>query len=105
LLLPINKLTNFIILQIVLKEGSSPEDMLKSLFHVNYLYWLERYMGFKPSNVASECRPGGRLEVSLDYAQREFSHVKHDGSDGGWVMDGLIARPLPVRIRIGDGTS
>lgn len=35
---------------------------------------------------------------------REFSHVKHDGSDGGWVMDGLIARPLPVRIRIGDGT-
>ncbi|XP_066315645.1 protein root UVB sensitive 1, chloroplastic-like [Miscanthus floridulus] len=89
---------------IVLKEGSSPEDMLKSLFHVSYLYWLERYMGFKPSNVASECRPGGRLDVSLDYAQREFSHVKHDGSDGGWVMDGLIARPLPVRIRIGDGT-
>ncbi|KAL6851518.1 hypothetical protein ACP4OV_020451 [Aristida adscensionis] len=87
---------------IVLKEGSSPEDMLKSLFHVNYLYWLERYMGFKPSNVAMECRPGGWLEVSLDYAQREFSHVKHDGSCGGWVMDGLIARPLPVRIRIGD---
>lgn len=87
---------------IVLKEGSSPEDMLKSLFHVSYLYWLERYMGFKPSNVASECRPGGRLEVSLDYAQREFSHVKRDGSDGGWIMDGLIARPLPVRIRVGD---
>ncbi|WVZ85894.1 hypothetical protein U9M48_032752 [Paspalum notatum var. saurae] len=91
---------------IVLKEGSSPEDMLKSLFHVSYLYWLERYMGFKASNnVASECRPGGRLEVSLDYAQREFSHVKRDGSDGGWMMDGLIARPLPVRIRIGNVTA
>ncbi|CAO2034451.1 unnamed protein product [Urochloa humidicola] len=89
---------------IVLKEGSSPEDMLKSLFHVSYLYWLERYLGFKPSNIASECRPGGRLEVSLDYAQREFSHVKHDGSVGGWVMDGLIVRPLPVRIRLGDVT-
>ncbi|CAL5033192.1 unnamed protein product [Urochloa decumbens] len=89
---------------IVLKEGSSPEDMLKSLFHVSYLYWLERYLGFKPSNIASECRPGGRLEVSHDYAQREFSHVKHDGSVGGWVMDGLIARPLPVRIRVGDVT-
>ncbi|KAL6650499.1 hypothetical protein ACP70R_009424 [Stipagrostis hirtigluma subsp. patula] len=87
---------------VVLKEGSSPEDMLKSLFHVNYLYWLERYMGFKSSNVALECRPSGRLEVSLDYAQREFSHVKQDGFYGGWVMDGLIARPLPVRIRIGD---
>nr|CAB3484081.1 unnamed protein product [Digitaria exilis] len=90
---------------IVLKEGSSPEDMLKSLFHVSYLYWLERYMGFKPSNIASDCRPGRRLEVSLDYAQREFSHVKNDGSFGGWVMDGLIARPLPVRIRVGDVTS
>uniref|UniRef100_A0A0D9W389 DUF647 domain-containing protein n=1 Tax=Leersia perrieri TaxID=77586 RepID=A0A0D9W389_9ORYZ len=87
---------------VILKEGSSPEDMLKSLFHVNYLYWLEKYMGFKPSDVVSECRPGGRLEVSLDYTQREFSHVKHDGSNGGWVMDGLIARPLPVRVRIGD---
>lgn len=78
--------------------------MLKSLFHVSYLYWLERFMGFRPSNIVSECRPGGRLEVSLDYAQREFSHVKHDGSVGGWVMDGLIARPLPVRIQVGDVT-
>lgn len=89
-------------LQVILKEGSSPEDMLKSLFHVNYLYWLEKYLGIKPSDVASACRPGGRLEASLDYTQREFSHVKLDGSNGGWVMDGLIARPLPVRIRIGD---
>jgi hypothetical protein len=61
-------------------------------------------MGFRPSNAASECRSGGRLEASLDYAQREFSHVKHDGCNGGWVMDGLIARPLPVRIRIGNSS-
>ncbi|CAM0904977.1 unnamed protein product [Alopecurus aequalis] len=87
---------------VVLKEGSSPEDMLKSVFHVNYLYWLEKYMGFKPFNVASECRPGGRLEASLDYVQREFTHVKHDGSNTGWVMDGLIARPSPVRVRLRD---
>ncbi|KAM0911792.1 hypothetical protein ACQ4PT_013219 [Festuca glaucescens] len=87
---------------VVLKEGSSPEDMLKSIFHVNYLYWLEKYMGFKPFNVAAECRPGGRLEASLDYVQREFTHVKLDGSNSGWVMDGLIARPSPVRIRLGD---
>ncbi|XP_047047054.1 protein root UVB sensitive 1, chloroplastic-like [Lolium rigidum] len=87
---------------VVLKEGSSPEDMLKSIFHVNYLYWLEKYMGFKPFNVAAECRPGGRLDASLDYVQREFTHVKLDGSNSGWVMDGLIARPSPVRIRLGD---
>ncbi|KAM0915010.1 hypothetical protein ACQ4PT_011134 [Festuca glaucescens] len=87
---------------VILKEGSSPEDMLKSIFHVNYLYWLEKYMGFKPFNVAAECRPGGRLDASLDYVQREFTHVKLDGSNSGWVMDGLIARPSPVRIRLGD---
>lgn len=61
-------------------------------------------MGFKPFNVASESRPGGRLEASLDYVQREFTHVKLDGSNSGWVMDGLIARPSPVRVRLGDAT-
>lgn len=88
-------------MQVVLKEGSSLEDMLKSLFHVNYLYWLERNVGIELGSVADECKPGGRLQISLDYVHREFSHVKHDGLQSGWVTDGLIARPLPHRIRPG----
>lgn len=85
---------------IVLKESSSPQDMLKSLFHVNYLYWLETNAGIKSSSVTNDCRPGGRLQMSLEYVEREFNHVKTDGEVAGWVTDSLIARPLPNRIRL-----
>ncbi|OVA20438.1 Vitamin B6 photo-protection and homoeostasis [Macleaya cordata] len=85
---------------VVLKEGSSPQDMLRSLFHVNYLYWLEKNVGIEAKNDADDCRPGGKLQISLDYVQREFDHVKHDGNLTGWVTEGLIARPLPNRIRL-----
>ncbi|KAJ8538450.1 hypothetical protein K7X08_027671 [Anisodus acutangulus] len=85
---------------IVLKESSSPQDMLKSLFHVNYLYWLENNAGIKSSSVANDCRPGGRLQISLEYVEREFNHVKSDGEVAGWVTDSLIARPLPNRLRL-----
>ncbi|KAG0483106.1 hypothetical protein HPP92_011190 [Vanilla planifolia] len=86
---------------VILKEEASPEDMLKSLFHVSYLYWMEIHMGAETSSLADECRPGGRLKMSFDYVQREFKHVKLDGSQSGWLADGLIARPLTNRIRLG----
>ncbi|XP_059663099.1 protein root UVB sensitive 1, chloroplastic [Cornus florida] len=86
---------------VILKESSSPQDMLKSLFHVNYLYWLEKNAGIKTSSAFDDCRPGGRLQLSLEYVQREFNHVQNDGELAGWVTDTLIARPLPNRIRPG----
>ncbi|XP_077222359.1 root UVB sensitive-like protein (Protein of unknown function, DUF647) isoform X2 [Tasmannia lanceolata] len=86
---------------VILKERSSPEDMLKSMFHVNYLYWLEANAGIRSKGVVADCTRGGRLQISLDYVQREFNHVKNDGQVAGWVMEGLIARPLPNRIRPG----
>lgn len=73
--------------------------MLKSLFHANYLYWLERNAGIKLKNAFDDCRPGGRLQISLEYVQREFNHVKYDWELAGWAAEGLIARPLPNRIR------
>ncbi|OMO89326.1 hypothetical protein CCACVL1_07912, partial [Corchorus capsularis] len=63
---------------VVLKESSSPQDMLKSLFHVNYLYWLERNAGVEASGASTDCKPGGRLQISVEYVQREFNHVKID---------------------------
>ncbi|CAH9080736.1 unnamed protein product [Cuscuta epithymum] len=90
---------------VVLKENSSQQDMLKSLFHVNYLYWLERNAGVLSNGVCSDCTPGGRLEISLQYIEREFEHVKNDSEVLGWVVDGLIARPLPNRIRAGYPTA
>ncbi len=87
--------------QVVLKETSSPHDMLKALFHVNYLYWFEKNAGFEARSVSNDCRNGGRLQISLEYVQREFNHVKKDGDSMGWITDGLVARPLPTRIRLG----
>ncbi|KAK1273088.1 hypothetical protein QJS04_geneDACA012274 [Acorus gramineus] len=86
---------------VILKESSSPQDMLKSVFHVNYLYWLERNAVLEPRTIAEDCKPGGRLQVSLDYVRREFNYVQQDGQVLGWVTNGLIARPLPTRIRVG----
>lgn len=86
---------------VILKESCSPQDMLKSLFHVSYLYWLENNVGLKSVSAYEDCRPGGRLHISLEYVQREFSHVKIDSELAGWTTDGLIARPLPYRIRTG----
>ncbi|KAE8727438.1 Protein root UVB sensitive 1 [Hibiscus syriacus] len=75
------------------------QDMLKSLFQVNYLYWLERNAGIESRGASNDCRQGGRLRISLEYVQREFNHVKMDSESVGWVTDGLIARPLLNRIR------
>lgn len=73
--------------------------MLKSLFQVSYLYWLENYAGIKSSGASDDCKPGGRLYMSLEYTRWEYNHVKSDSEAAGWVTDGLIARPLPNRIR------
>lgn len=86
----------------VLKESSSAQDMLKSVFQVCYLYWLERNAGIKSSTLTDDCRPGGRLQICLEYVEREFNHVKNDGELAGWTVDGLIARPLPNRVRVGN---
>ncbi|XP_031738101.1 protein root UVB sensitive 1, chloroplastic isoform X2 [Cucumis sativus] len=83
---------------VMLKESASPVDMLKAVFHVNYLHWLERNAGITARSASNDCRPGGRLQMSLEYVEREFKHVKYDGELAGWSTDGLIARPLTTRI-------
>jgi hypothetical protein len=85
--------------QVILKEKCSTEDMLKSMFQVNYLYWLERNMGLEPRSVTEDCAPSGMLHMSLDYISREMVHAKHDAEHTGWDTHALIARPLPNRIR------
>ncbi|XP_054775928.1 protein root UVB sensitive 1, chloroplastic isoform X2 [Prosopis cineraria] len=90
---------------VVLKENCSPQDMLKALFQVSYLYWLEKNAGIEGRGTVDDSKPGGRLQLSLDYVEREFNHVRNDGETVGWVTDGLIARPLPNRIRPGNMAS
>lgn len=79
--------------------------MLKALYQANYLYWLEKNAGIGGRGALDDCKPGGRLHISLDYVEREFNHVRNDGESAGWITDGLIARPLPNRIRVGNTES
>ncbi|CAI9095028.1 OLC1v1030880C1 [Oldenlandia corymbosa var. corymbosa] len=83
---------------VALKESCTPQDMLRSLFQVSYLYWLENNAGIKSSSAAVDCKPGGRLQMSLEYTRWEYDHAKGDSEAAGFVTDGLIARPLPYRI-------
>ncbi|CAO2816694.1 unnamed protein product [Amaranthus hypochondriacus] len=85
---------------VILKESASPQDMLQSLYQINFLYWLETNAGIKSKTAFDDCKPGGKLHISLDYTQREFEHAKHDSEVAGWIIDGLIARPMPHRIRV-----
>ncbi|GAB2235522.1 hypothetical protein Droror1_Dr00025947 [Drosera rotundifolia] len=78
--------------------------MLKSLFQLNYLYWLGNNAGINSRNVYDDCRPGGKLWISLEYVQEEFNHVKSDSEPLGWLTDGLIARPSPCRMNLGNNS-
>lgn len=84
---------------VILKEICSPQDMLKSMFHVNYLYWLKKEARLKSISTFDDCGPSGVLRISLEYVEREFNHAKRDGELAGWVTESLVARPLPHRIR------
>ncbi|XP_021753923.1 protein root UVB sensitive 1, chloroplastic-like [Chenopodium quinoa] len=90
---------------VILKESASPQDMLRSVYQVNFLYWLETNAGIPSKNASDDCRPGGKLQISLDYVRREFDHAKHDSELAGWVTDGLIARPLLHRICLNNNVS
>ncbi|GKA08604.1 protein root UVB sensitive 1, chloroplastic [Tanacetum coccineum] len=43
---------------VILKDVCTPQDMLKSMFHVSYLYWLEKNVGLTSIGVFDDCGPG-----------------------------------------------
>ncbi|GJW94887.1 protein root UVB sensitive 1, chloroplastic [Tanacetum coccineum] len=49
------------------------------MFHVSYLYWLEKNVGLNSIGISDDCGPGGMLQISLEYVEREFNHAKRDG--------------------------
>nr|GEV56724.1 protein root UVB sensitive 1, chloroplastic [Tanacetum cinerariifolium] len=64
---------------VILKDVCTPQDMLKSMFHVSYLYWLEKNVGLNSIGICDDCGPGGMLQISLEYVERKFNHAKRDG--------------------------
>ncbi|KAH9321142.1 hypothetical protein KI387_015781, partial [Taxus chinensis] len=87
---------------VMLKSGASPQDMLRAMFQVCHLYWLERHLGIKSRNIINDCKPGGKLMRSLEYMEREFDSFQQNATIVGWLPDGLVARPLPFRLHVDD---
>ncbi|GJR42337.1 retrotransposon protein, putative, ty1-copia subclass [Tanacetum coccineum] len=58
------------------------------MFNVSYLYWLEKNVGLNSIGISDDCGPGGMLQISLEYVEREFNHAKCDGELAGvWGDD------------------
>ncbi|GJW94888.1 RNA-directed DNA polymerase, eukaryota [Tanacetum coccineum] len=57
-------------------------SMARDLYHKIascYLYWLEKNVGLNSIGISDDCGPGGMLQISLEYVEREFNHAKRDG--------------------------
>lgn len=90
------KSCGFLYLQVVLKEGATPRDMLRAMMHAIYLNHLEG------TGITSLEQDSGKghcvLRVSHDFMARQFEQIKQDIGAAGWICEGLIARPAPNRL-------
>ncbi|GJZ42279.1 kinase-like domain, phloem protein 2-like protein [Tanacetum coccineum] len=67
-----------------LELGSKLSDIVKTKTDAHalldfYLYWLEKNVGLNSIGISDDCGPGGMLQISLEYVEREFNHAKRDG--------------------------
>nr|GEZ49015.1 hypothetical protein [Tanacetum cinerariifolium] len=76
---------------VILKDICTPQDMFKSMFHVSYLYLLEKNVGLNSIGISDDRGPGGMLQISLEYVEREFNHAKRDGVLAGVENSGMNA--------------
>lgn len=85
-------------LQVVLKEGATPRDMLRAMMQALYLNHLEGTGFTSQRNLLHDSRKGGVLRVSHDFMAQQFEQIKQDIGAAGWICEGLIARPAPNRL-------
>lgn len=85
---------------VILKSGASPQDMLRAMFQVCHLYWLERHLGVESRKIINDCMAGGKLALSHDFVVREFDNIQKRAATVGWYPEGLVARPLPFRVHL-----
>lgn len=84
--------------QVVLKEGATPRDMLRAMVQALYIYHLQSSKIASGSNLVQDCNQGGVLRVSLEYMEQQYERIREDFGTGGWICEGLIARPASNRL-------
>lgn len=86
------------VVQVVLKEGATPRDMLRAMTQAIYLNHLERTGFTSKRDLVHDSRSGGALRVSHAFMTQQFEQIKQDLGAAGWICEGLIARPAPNRL-------
>lgn len=90
---------------VILKNKASPQDMLRAMFQICHLYWLERHLGVESRKIINDCMAGGKLALSHDFMVREFDNLQKKAATVGWYPEGLVARPSPFRVHFNYITS
>jgi hypothetical protein len=85
-------------MQVVLKEGATPRDMLRAITQAIYLNHLQRTGFSSQRSLMHDSGSGGVLRVSHDFMAQKFEQIRQDIGAAGWICEGLIARPAPNRL-------
>lgn len=85
-------------MQVVLKEGATPRDMLRAMMQAIYLDYLQGTGFTSHRNLMHDSGNGGVLRVSHDFVVNQFEQIRQDIAGVGWICEGLIARPAPNRL-------
>lgn len=85
-------------LQVVLKEGASPQDMFRAMVQAVYFLNFSSDRFVLSGDLVSDCKTGGILQVTHDLMDKNFESITHALSAAGWVSDGVLARAAPNRL-------
>ncbi|CAM6088881.1 unnamed protein product [Calypogeia fissa] len=85
-------------IKVVLKEGASPQDMLRAMVQAVYFLNFSSDRPIHSGDLVNDCNTGGILQVTHDLMENNFDNVTHVLSEAGWVSDGVLARAAPNRL-------
>jgi hypothetical protein len=83
---------------VVLKEGASPQDMLRAIVQAVYFLNLSRDKIEHLGDLVKDCRKGGILQVTHELMEKNFENITQVLAKAGWVSDGVLARAAPNRL-------
>eukprot|EP00252_Welwitschia_mirabilis_P025447 TRINITY_DN7938_c0_g1_i2.p1 TRINITY_DN7938_c0_g1~~TRINITY_DN7938_c0_g1_i2.p1 ORF type:complete len:209 (-),score=41.98 TRINITY_DN7938_c0_g1_i2:571-1116(-) len=78
----------------LLRTGASPSDLLKALFQATYLYYIKR-----DEQPIIDREQGSPLAISYDFVLKELPNIQRMAEAKGWHSEGLVAMPLPFRLK------
>ncbi|KAG6557415.1 hypothetical protein Mapa_000684 [Marchantia paleacea] len=84
-------------MMVVLKDAASPRDMLRAMVQLMYIYNSDKDQNMS-AGIIRDCSRDGILRVTYNLMDKNFDSITGVLAEGGWVSDGLVARPAPNRL-------